>query len=275
MYIWRKGATANWLAEHGDNLQARFGSGVAIIEQPGKARSLVQVSCQHRREALDLQHNHGGTLEKLPTDWLQQVTKHERARPLRIGSRLVVTRTAGLEDEKTIVIPAEMAFGTGEHATTAMCLRLVERVTRPWPPGWRMLDAGTGSGILAIAAAHFGAGRIIAIDNDSGAIATARRNAAHNRASRIEFRVGNILQHKGTGRFNLITANLYSEILIPALPGWRRHLARDGRLILSGILRSQERAVVAALQSNRFLPTEIKRRGKWIALLAAPVGKNS
>ena len=75
--------------------------------------------------------------------------------------------------------------------------------------------------------------------------------------------------------FDVITANLFSEILIAALPIWARHLARDGCLILSGVLRSQESALVAALRRNGFGARQIKRRGKWIALLASRTRKSS
>ena len=133
-----------------------------------------------------------------------------------------------------------------------------------------MLDAGTGSGILAIAGSYFGAGRVLAIDNDPLACATAKRNARANGVRNIEFSTGDILKQKLTGKFDIITANLFSEILIEALPIWSRHLAPGGHLILSGILRSQERAVVRALRRHSLCVLEIRRRGKWIALLAQP-----
>ena len=163
--------------------------------------------------------------------------------------------------------PGTSAFGTGEHATTALCLRLLERITRQLQQGWTMLDAGSGSGILAIAASYFGAERVRAIDSDPLACATAKRNARTNAVRNIEFLTGDILKRKLTGKFEIITANLFSEILIQALPIWSRHLAPGGHLILSGILRSQENAVVCALRRHRFTTVEIRRRGKWIALL--------
>jgi ribosomal protein L11 methyltransferase len=149
-----------------------------------------------------------------------------------------------------------------------MCLRLLERCTRKRPDGWAMLDAGTGSGILAIAGSCLGAARVLAIDNDPLARPVARRNAGANGVHNIKFRVADILKQKLTEKFDIITANLFSEILISALPIWSRHLARGGCLILSGILRSQEKGIVAALRRNRFSVEEIRRRGKWVALLS-------
>ena len=209
-------------------------------------------------------------MEKLEPDWLQQYAKQARGKPLRIGSRLVILgeRPQRTIPERTLVIPAEAAFGTGQHATTAMCLRFLEQTTRHFPPGWTMLDAGTGSGILAMAGSYFGASRVLAIDNDPLACATAKRNARANRAHEIEFSTGDILRQRITGNFDVITANLFSEILIEALPAFSRHLTPGGHLILSGVLRNQEVTVVRALRRNGFTIPEVRRRGKWIALLA-------
>jgi ribosomal protein L11 methyltransferase len=277
MYIWRKRVTTDWLEQRSEDLLHRFGSALAIIDQPGKARTLVEVTCRAQKEALQLRRDLGGTVEKLRTDWLEQFAKQNRAKPLRIGSRLIVSRTRvpRTKSPRTIVIPAEAAFGTGEHATTAMCLRMLERITRKRAAGWSMLDAGTGSGILAIAASCLGAKKITAIENDPLACAVARRNAETNRIHNIKFRTGDVLTERFPGKFDIIAANLYSEILIAALPAWKRSLADDGCLILSGILRSQEPTVIKALRRNSLAVHESRRRGKWIALLAGLAGKKS
>src|SRR4029077_14721011 len=81
----------------------------------------------------------------------------------------------------SLVIPAGVAFGTGEHATTAMSLRLLEQLTRGWRAGWSLVDLGTGSGILALAAKKLGAGEVVGIDIDAIAISTARSNSCVNK----------------------------------------------------------------------------------------------
>jgi ribosomal protein L11 methyltransferase len=275
MYLWRKRADSKWSRQHSEEFASRFGEALAITELPGKKRTLVEVSCPTKGQVIALQHKFGGRIEKLRADWLEQLAKQMRAKPLHIGSRLIVSRSALSNDAPTIVIPAEAAFGTGEHATTALCLRMLERVTRKLDGGWSMLDAGTGSGVLAMAGARFGARRIVAIDNDPRACSIARRNARANRIRNIEFRLGDVLGQKVDGKFDVITANLFSEILIAALPVWSRHVARDGWLILSGILRSQEKAIAVALSRNDFMAKEIRRRGKWIAFLAFRKRKSS
>jgi ribosomal protein L11 methyltransferase len=274
MYIWRKSAGLNWLRDGIEPLTQRFGSALAVVERPGSQRALLEVCCRTKKEAQELMREFGGSVEKLRPDWLQHFAKRAQAKPLRIGSRLVVLRAPDkgkgpkANAARRLVIPAEAAFGTGEHATTAMCLRLLERMTRRLVPGWTMLDAGTGSGILALAGSCFGAGQVVAIDNDPLACTTAKRNARANRVRNIEFATGDVLKHKLIGKFGIITANLFSEILIEALPVWSRHLAADGQLILSGILRSQESDVVRAVRRRSLAIAEIRRRGKWVALLA-------
>jgi ribosomal protein L11 methyltransferase len=260
-----------------EELETSLLQSVAVIQRPGASLATIEITCAKIAEARALFRKFGGAIEKLRADWLQQLAKKTRARPLRIGSRLIVSRgpLSKSKGPRTIVIPAEAAFGTGDHATTAMCLRMLERVTCKRPRGWSMLDAGTGSGILAIAGSCFGAKPIIAIDNDARACEIARRNAEANGIGNIKFRNGDVLTTKFPGRFDIITANLYSEILIAALPAWSRALAGDGCLILSGVLRSQERAVVASLRRSGFAVRDTRRRGKWIALLAVHARKNS
>lgn len=279
-YIWRKRVGTRWWRDRSESLTLRFGGSLAIIERPGTERVTLEVSCATKPAAHKLVREFGGSIGRLRRDWLQIFARQNRSKPLRIGSRLVIVMTPEKERARSpashaprLVIPAEAAFGTGAHATTAMCLRLLEQITRQSRPGWTMLDAGTGSGILAIAGSYFGAGRVLAIDSDPLACATAKRNARVNCARGIEFSTSDILKQKLTGKFDLITANLFSEILLAALPNWSRHLAAGGHLILSGVLRSQETTVLRALRRHGFIALEIRRRGKWTALLARPRGQ--
>jgi ribosomal protein L11 methyltransferase len=272
MYIWRKRVTPGWLRLRSEDLDARFGAALATVERPGKRHILIEVSCRTLNQGRTLVREFGGRVEKIPRNWLRDFAKGSQTKPLHIGSRLIISATPVKKQQnrsaRTIIIPGEAAFGTGEHATTAMCLRLLERHTRERPPGWSMLDAGTGSGILALAARCLGAARVLAIDIDPLACATAKRNARANGVRNIEFRTSDVLELKLRKKFDLITANLFSEILIAAVPGWARHLAAGGRLIVSGILRNQQPTVVGALRRHDFYVSETGWRGKWIALLA-------
>jgi ribosomal protein L11 methyltransferase len=274
IYIWRRWGRREWLRDNEATIQALSGGALAVIEEIDRQQLRLE-ACANRARAQRLLRDFGGRIEKLPRDWLAQFAKSKRE-PIRIGARLVIMNAGGAGARQVswhpgacpiLRIPAGAAFGTGEHATTAMSLRMLERLTRSLPAGWRMLDAGTGSGILALAAARFGAGEVVAIDNDPSAIATANANARANRISGVRFVIGDVKQ-TWHGRFNLITANLYSELLGRLLPQFRQSLARAGRLILSGILRPQESELIRALQTAGFRIEESRRRGKWVALVA-------
>jgi ribosomal protein L11 methyltransferase len=166
------------------------------------------------------------------------------------------------------VIPASLAFGTGEHATTAMSLRFLEQVTRRWKRGWSLADLGTGSGILALAAKRLGAGLAIGVDNDPAAISMAKSNARLNKIRDAAFKLGDVHRWTPAQKTDVITANLYSDLLIEILP----KLRGDGWLIFSGILRSQKHEFVGALQRNHLDVVDMKRRGKWMAFLARRIG---
>jgi ribosomal protein L11 methyltransferase len=266
-YIWRKRVTAEWLAQHEPRLDAATGGTHSIVERPGTQRLQIEMFCETRRAADRLIVQFGGAIEKLPADWHARFLASHRVKPLRIGRRLVVVGDAG--DSKAnsmLVIPAGAAFGTGDHATTAMSLRLLERVSRRLAPGWRLLDAGPGSGILALAGKRFGAGLVLAIDNDPTAIATARENARSNGIARVKFVVGDV-KTDAHGTFEIIAANLYSELLESVLGQFRASLSDDGHLILSGVLRPQERGLTHSLKSSQFEILDARRRGKWVALL--------
>lgn len=207
----------------------------------------------------------------LKRDWLRQFTKAQRRKALRVGKRLIV-----LDDGKhnrlratgpsVLVIPSGAAFGTGDHATTAMTLRMLERRTRQLPDGWSIADLGTGSGILSLAAYRLGARKIEAIDNDPVAIATAEENARRNRIRGIGFAVRDVRPWRSRAKFDFVVANLFGQLLIAALPAIRRSLTAGGCFIFSGVMRREESAVVRAINESGLCLEEVRRRGKWIAL---------
>ena len=274
MFLWRKRATDRWLTENEEALRRRAGNRLTIIAPARRKRLIIEVVGNSDREGRSLMQEFGGHVEKVPRDWLQRLVRGQKRPPLRIGQRLVisngeqaaVSRDLSRTALRHLVIPAGAAFGTGEHATTAMSLRLLERITRRFPRDWSFADLGTGSGILALAARRFGATHAIGVDNDPSAISTARANARFNKVTRIQFQIADVRSWRAKGRVNVVGANLYSELLVATLPRLRRYLAAQGWIILSGIMRAQERVVLQALRANGIKVQEIRRRGKWIAL---------
>ena len=277
MFVWRKRASAVWLAANEAALRERAGQRLAIISRPGRKNAIVEIAGSNRRDLENIRSRFSGTIVKFPRDWLTTFSRAQTTKSIKIGKRLIIYRSVTNRNRnKTLLIPAGAAFGTGEHATTAMSLRLLERCTRFWgaqaaslrcpEAEWSLLDLGTGTGILALAAKKLGAGRVIAIDHDPIAISTARANARRNKIENIDFRIVDLRRWKFPRKIDIITANLFSELLIEILP----KLKCPQRLILSGILREQEAELVGALKRNGIVIVETRRRGKWIALACHP-----
>lgn len=276
MYLWRRRASEAWLSTREESLQARFGPSLSIMSMPDRRRIEIEIACRSKTDAHRLVCELGGRAEKLSRDWLRRFIRAAESGRLRIGRRLIVFSGArkreGVSSESVrshnlpyiLVIPAGVAFGTGEHATTAMSLRLLEQLVRGWRPGWSLVDLGTGSGILALAARKLGAGEVVGIDIDPITISTARSNLRANKLHGVQFLFGDARFWKPPGRIDILIANLFSELLIELLPKFK--CAKW--LILSGILRAQEQQIVCGLQRYRIDIVKIRRRGKWIAILA-------
>jgi ribosomal protein L11 methyltransferase len=191
-------------------------------------------------------------------DWLEEWKKSWQ--PVEVGRFVIAPPWTTISDAPgRIVIRIEpgMAFGTGTHETTRLCLDAIEQHFN----GGSFLDVGTGTGILAIAAAKmFPDARIDACDTDADAIEIARENAKINNVH-IEFRVGSV--EGTTPSADLVCANLTADVIlqiIPALIG-----VTCGNLILSGILETQIEPIVAALNQSE---VEIKQDGEWAAIIA-------
>jgi ribosomal protein L11 methyltransferase len=272
MYLWRKIAEPRWLSAHENILQARSGGRLAITSKPGRRRQQLEIACTSRNDSRKLVEEFGGRTEKLPRDWLQRFARLHQSKPIKVGKRLVIAGKADfqtpkasvLKKQRLLVIPASAAFGTGEHTTTAMSLRLLERLTRDWKNSWSLADLGTGSGILALAAESFGAGRVVGVDVDPKAISVAKANARLNKIDNVDFKLGDLREWKFWAGRDIIAANLYSELLIEILP----NLKRSNWLILSGVLRMHENKFFHALRRNKIEIVKVNRRGKWIAVLA-------
>jgi ribosomal protein L11 methyltransferase len=273
MYRWRKFASSQWLLRHEMSLQGQTNSGLSVIQFPNRKHLRLEVASSSRAVMRSLCVQFGGEVERLPRNWRRQFAETAHLRPLRIGTRLLLHSTrkddrAKARAVRQLIIPAAGAFGTGAHATTAMCLRLLEQISRDWANGWSMLDAGTGSGILALTAKLFGADVVIAIDNDKRALAIAQSNARLNRIDGVRFEIADATKYGTRRKFDVIVANLFSELLMKMIPNLKLCLKAQGFLVVSGILREQEREVVRSLHNSNLAIHETRRRGKWIAILA-------
>jgi ribosomal protein L11 methyltransferase len=197
----------------------------------------------------------------------------ENFKPLPVGRRLLIAppweSVPFLNDRLVIWIDPAMAFGTGHHATTQMCLQSLERFMDQWVDTRRpvVLDVGTGTGILAIAAAALGAERVVAIDTDPEACDAARRNLVRcERRDRIEIIYGRIDTLNRNAPFDLILANLDTRTLSALFPPLAGRLTTTGHLVISGIPIQDEAAITSSLQSVRLHVIDRQEEADWLCL---------
>ena len=164
-----------------------------------------------------------------------------------------------------------LIFGTGSHGTTRLCLEGVEELVRP---GDRVLDLGTGSGILSIAALLLGAEQAVGCDIDPKAARVAAENAAYNGvADRFQVYTGDVnadaeLREQLSGQYQLVLANIIADIIIPLCAAAGDYLAPGGSFLTSGIIDSRAEDVAQALEENGFTILETRRREGWVSYLA-------
>ena len=228
---------------------------LVMLTQPESIALKIQVFGD-KKTVEQLVRDFGGKMTQLaPEAWIGSQSRP----PFSIRGRLRIhsddaTFRAAENTGRDIFIPAGMAFGTGDHATTATCLRLLCDIVPHLPSGWRALDAGTGTGILAIAAEKLGASAVEAFDFDPVCIRVSKENAKANHCRKIAF-----------SKADVVLANLYSELLIASAPGLVKKLKPRGHFIFSGVLVRQAAEVSAALEQCGLGTPRLIKRGKWCA----------
>lgn len=206
------------------------------------------------------------SLEIVERDWLAEWKKGYE--PVEIGDKLLIApswKRDSLKETNRVVVEIDpgMAFGTGTHETTRGCLEFLERYWR----GGSLLDVGTGTGILAIAAAKLAPGsHIVGFDVDPEAIVVAEENATINDVDEaIVFEVNRLSSFHGED-FDVVLANLTADVLVPLATDFAKVVRRNGVLIASGILIEQRNDVVESLAATGFHVIEEKPDGEWVTL---------
>jgi ribosomal protein L11 methyltransferase len=204
------------------------------------------------------------SVETIPSgDWATAWQKWFK--PVPVSDRITVIppweEVVVQDDRIVVVIYPGMAFGTGEHETTKLCIRALEREVRP---GDRVLDLGTGSAILAIVAARLGARAVTGMDTDpetrENALENIRRNGV---ADRVQVYTGGIDHPAVAGRYRVIVSNIDVRTLVPLLPGFAGLLEPDGLLILSGVLATEADRLIDALDAQGFMIKRCDTLGEW------------
>ncbi len=187
---------------------------------------------------------------------------------LHLGQRIVIKPSwrdyAPQPGEVVLELDPGMAFGTGLHPTTRLCLEALERYIRP---GMRVLDVGTGSGILALAAARLGAASVLALDISSVAVEAAQANVrANGLEERITVRLGS-LEESSNARYDLVVANIIARVIADLAPALVGALAPGGMLIASGIIEERLSLAEDALRAAGLAEIEQARDGDWVMLV--------
>lgn len=265
MWVWSKLSSVKWT----DAWEERFyGNPNAVISEIKGGKSIrVEVYCETLEGAKKISQQFGGSVRELKSrDWVAMSAP--KSEPLLIRDKLVISQVELGQDEfpdrKLIIVPPEMAFGTGDHPTTATCLRYLVDVAGELDDSWSLLDLGSGSGVLAIAGRQLRAGKVTAFDFDPKAVEVAAQNLERNSVADIDLFEADVFSWQNRDRYQVVVANLFSSVLIEALPLIREWIRDDGHLILSGILLEQWPEVRETAHRNGFTCLVDKPVGKWV-----------
>ena len=203
--------------------------------------------------------------EKDDEDWANNWKKYYK--PLEIGEKLaIVPEWEAYDNDKRVVIKINpgMAFGTGTHESTYMCLELLERYVKKDD---EIFDIGCGSGILAIAGLKLGAKRALAVDIDDKCIDASHENAdLNNLEDKMDIKKGNLLDVV-KGRADLIVSNIIAEIIVDEIKNLKNHMDKGGIFITSGIIKERRQMVIDALEENGFKIIDELEKNNWVAIV--------
>ena len=263
--------TAAWEIAHIDLIDEE------LIEKD-RANSIIHIyisECDNAAEALEFLKERL-TAENIPftagsvgvddSDWNENWKKYFH--PIEIGEKLAVVPSwenyENAQNRTVLNIDPGAAFGTGTHATTSLCLELLQGFVNE---DSRMLDIGCGSGILALASVLLGMKSAFGVDIDAQSVKTAKENAEINNISdKVKFEVGDLTEVV-SGKYDVICANIVADVIIRLLPDAKNFMNDNGVLIISGIIDLRKDDVLKAVRENGFTVTNEKYKDNWCAFV--------
>lgn len=279
MFVWSKLSASRWADAWEERFTGATDATLVITSIPGRQTIRVEVYCTTQKRVNAIQKQFGGSVRVLKNqNWAAHAS--QAPPPLKVRETFVIC-TARTRDEiakarktfpkrEIIAVPADMAFGTGHHATTATVLRLLVDAAKPLQAKgkkWCMADLGCGSGILAIAAAKLGASRVWGCDYDPQAVRIAKENATRNDTPKVSFLQIDVLKWRPKRTWDIVAANIFHDVLEAAFPQLLRSVAPGGVLMLSGILKSQAAACLVAGKRAGFVVEKVIAKGKWVTAM--------
>lgn len=276
MFVWSKLSSEKWRDAWEERFLGHGQTNAVVTALPGRTTIRVEVYTARKKEAEKLQSAYGGSVREIrQEEWATPSVPPPS--PMRIRGKFIVTNALEPEDVEPVRlaakglpvlhVPPGLAFGTGDHATTSTCLRvLADFATAKKRAGesWSMADLGTGTGILAMAAAVCGADSIYAMDFDPLAVKAARANFRRNHLRMIHLERADLTNWSAQRKFDFVAANVFADVLTLSLPRLKRALARGGRLVISGILREHWPDLEMAALAKGIHFDDVRRRGKWV-----------
>lgn len=206
-------------------------------------------------------------------DWENNWKKYYK--PAKVGEKIVVKPVweeySPKNDDIVVILDPGMAFGTGTHETTRMCIKALEKYVKN---DSIVFDIGTGSGILAIAAAKLGAENVTGVDFDPVAVDSAIKNVGYNELKNVEILQGNLIDVVH-GKADIVVANIIADVILTLADDVKKCLNKGGYFISSGILKDRKDEVAEKISESGFEIVEINEDGEWAAVIARYNGESA
>jgi len=277
MWLWSKLSSIKWQDAWEDRL---YGNQNSVINEIKGGKSIrVEVYCETKAEADAIAEEFGGSVREVKNQNWVAMSVVKRA-PIKIRDKLVLTVEPpgeGLDQVKedfpgrhVVSVPADMAFGTGDHETTATCLRmLIDIVKERKGSEWTCLDMGCGTGVLGISAKMLGAKSVYGFDFDEKAVIVAKRNVEGNGVENTKMEIGDVFSWKPKKKWDVIFANMFATILQRSFPAIVSSMAKDADLMVSGILFDQWEPTKEIGEKSGLIFNDVRRKGKWVTARAS------
>jgi ribosomal protein L11 methyltransferase len=281
MFVWSKLSSEKWSDAWEERFSGNPALNLVLTTFPAKTTIRVEVYADKKKDVVAIQKEWGGSVREVKQqNWAALSKEPMPSIPVRDRLVIVSARTeAEVKKEQkahpgreVIAIPADMAFGTGHHATTATVLRMmVDAADALEGQPWSMADLGCGSGILAIAARKLGAAKVWGCDFDPKAVSVSKENAERNATLGIKFTKLDVLTWEPKEQWDIVAANIFADILEQGFPQIVRSVKPGGVLLASGILKTQAPACLKVAERCGIRWDRVLTKGKWTTAMGRRV----
>ncbi|GEP41210.1 hypothetical protein BGE01nite_05010 [Brevifollis gellanilyticus] len=282
MFVWSKLSSVKWMDAWEERFSGNPALNLVITTIPGQVRVRVEIYAEKKKDVAAVQKEWGGSVREVKQQNWAALSK-EPMPSISVRGKLVVVSARSAKDiakekkanvgKEVVAIPADMAFGTGHHATTATVLRmLVDAAKELEGQKWTMADLGCGSGILAIAAVKLGSTKTWGCDFDPKAVLVSKENAERNGTAKIRFTEVDVLEWEPKEQWDLVAANIFVTVLEEAFPQIVRSVKPGGFIMASGILKSQAPPCLKVAESCGIRWDRVVTKGKWLSAMGRRVG---